>query len=217
MEEKWDDVSTDIKTVNWRGEPIYLTGVRALRNTKTGQIRVYPYDVAQAEIRQIADKFDLMSRDVALLLVLYAKPGPFKKGEIIYKYHLNKMLFYQWKELEKEGYYETLPHDEFEAAKRGPIPSHLDEDLKRLIEKGLIQTRYEQWGVHKYQSSMRTILTEEGMRVGKDIWELVPMPYKELTLKVKEQIFPLDPITIREKVHREYPEYRLKYTDLDTE
>ena len=37
------------------------------------------------------------------------------------------------------------------------------------------------------------------------------------TAKTKEEIFPLDPKTVMEKVHQEYPEFRTTYSELDEE
>ncbi|MFH0896738.1 MAG: hypothetical protein V1850_01650 [Candidatus Bathyarchaeota archaeon] len=100
MEAKWIDTTIEIKTVNWKGEPLHLTGVKALKNTKTGATRVYPSEVAQAEVRQIAKCLDVLPRDVGSLLMVFAKPSYFKEGEVFYKYHLQKMLFYFWKGLD---------------------------------------------------------------------------------------------------------------------
>jgi DNA-binding PadR family transcriptional regulator len=217
LDNKWTETTIDINSVDWQGKLIHLSGVKALKSVRTGKIRVYPYNVAQAEIRDIASRHGLIPRDVALLLMLLAKPGPFKEGEVIYKYHLNKLLFYQWKELEMTGYHDALPRDEFEAYPRGPVPKNLADDLKRLQEKGLIETRRKQWGKSEIQASVRTVLTDNGLKVAKEVWEEVPDPVKLITLKVKERIFPLDPATVRDRVHREYPEYRKTYTQLDEE
>ena len=58
-------------------------------------------------------------------MMLYAKPGHFIGGEVLYKYHLQKMLFYLWKELDNSGYIRSMPRDEFEAAENGPKPSNM--------------------------------------------------------------------------------------------
>lgn len=214
MENEWVETVIEINTVDWRGNPIHLTGVRALKNSKTGNIRVFPYDVAQAEIRKIAEKFDILPRDVGSFLVLLAKPGIFKGGEVLYKYHLQKLLFYLWKELEKNGYVKSLPRDDFIAAKNGPVPQQLNNDLKRFENKGWIKTRYEQWNGCK---SKRIILTEDGLRLTKELWETIPEPYKIVAIKVKERIFPLDPERVRHLVHKEYPEYKDTYIENDVE
>jgi len=213
MESKWIETVTDVTTMNWRGELIHLTGVRALKNAKTGKIRVYPYDVAKAEVSNIAERINILPRDLGTLLILYAKPGNFKEGDVLYKYHLQKILFYLWKELEKK-YAGSFPRDEFIAAENGPVPKSLKEDLERLEKEGLVKTRSERWIDH---TSKRIILTEEGLRVAKELWESVPTPYIEEALRVKERIYPLDPETVRHLVHREYPEYRETYIKNDIE
>ena len=214
MESEWVETVTDVKTVNWRGEPIHLIGVRALKHRKTGRVRIYPFDVAKAEIKTIADRFDLFPRDVGSLLMIFAKPGPFKEGEVLYKYHIQKLLFYLWKELGNRGYGESLPRDEFISARNGPVPKHVNDDLGRLEERGLIKTRPQKWDNY---ISKRIILTDEGLRLAGEIWEIVPMPYKEVIKKVKERIYPLDPETVRHLVHKEYPEYQDTYIENDIE
>lgn len=207
----------EMDSVNWRGETIRLKNVRGLQIAKTGQVYVYPADVSKAEIAQLAEEYNLLPRDVALLLMIYSKPGPFKEGEVLYKYHLNKLLFYQWKELDNAGLHEALPHDEFDPAPRGPVPRNLSEDLERLQKRGLIETVYERWGPESKQQSMRTVLTKNGFEIAENLWEKISPSFKEVTLKIKERIFPLDPVTVRHRVHREFPEYRLTYTEPDRE
>ena len=211
---QWVETQIEIRTVDWRGNPIHLKGVRAIKDVKTGNIRVFPFDVARAEVEVIAEKFGIAPRDVGLLLMILAKPGSFREGEVLFKYHLQKLLFYLWKELHNYGYGESLPRDEFIAAKNGPVPSHLEEDLERLASKGWVKTRYEHWNGYK---SKRIILTGKGLGIAKELWGALPEPYKKVALKVKERIYPLDPETVRDLVHQEYPEYRDTYVENDVE
>jgi len=211
---QWIETQTEIRTVDWRGNPIRLKGVRAFKNVKTGNIRVFPFDVARAEVEVIAEKFGIAPRDVGLLLMMFAKPGIFKEGEVLFKYHLQKLLFYLWKELNNYGYGESLPRDQFTAARNGPVPAHLEEDLERLARKGWVKTRCEHWDSHE---SKRIILIDEGLRIAKELWNALPEPYKEVALKVKERIYPLDPETVRQLVHQEFPEYRDTYIENDVE
>lgn len=215
MESQWEETQVDLNTVDWRGRTIRLRNVPAIKNKKTGKVCVYPRDVAKAEISMLAEQYDLESRDVSLLLILLAKPGPFERGKVFYKYHLNKMLFYQWKEMQKQGFGETFPHYEFEAAPRGPVPKNLGEDLERLEEKGIVSLSYEKWGQGPKEASLITRLTPDGLRIAAKLAGQVPEPLKEVTVEVKNQLFPLDPITIRERVHEEYPEYKKTYVELD--
>jgi hypothetical protein len=171
--------------------------------------------VAKAEIKMLAEQHNLEPKDVSLLLILFAKPGPFEEGKVFYKYHLNKMLFYQWKEMQKQGLGETFPRYEFEAAPRGPVPKNLGKDLKRLKEEGILLLSYEKWGKGPKEASLITALTPEGVRLAAKLARQVLEPLKEVTVEVKNELFPLDPVTIREKVHKEYPEYKRTYVELD--
>lgn len=204
-------------SVDWKGNPIHLVDVPALKNSRTGKVRIYPSDAAQAEFRMRAKKYNLEPQDIALLSLLYAKPGPFQEGQVHFKYHLNKMLFYQWKQMGELGLGEAYPHDEFEAFPRGPVPKNIDQDLERLNSLGLITQIYIQWGKRDKDASMKTELTEEGNAIIEEIWKESPDPFKEATLKVKEQIFPLDPKTVKKRVHRDYPEYQKIYIEIDTD
>ena len=51
----------------------------------------------------------------------------------------------------------------------------------------------------------------------KELWSILPDPYKELAIKVKERIYPLTPERVRQLVHNEYPEYRDSYIENDIE
>lgn len=215
LENLWLETRIDIDTVDWRGNPIHLKGVPAIKNAKTGKVRVYPSEVAKAEIKMLAEQQSLEPRDVALLAILYVKPGPFKEGEVHYKYHLNKMLFYLWKNMEKEHLGETYPRHEFVPARRGPIPKNLTNDLKRLEKKGIISLSWYKWGKDPKQASLITELTPSGLAIAEKLWNQIFGPFREITLKTKEQIFPLDPKTIQKKVHREFPEYKKMYVELD--
>jgi len=214
MEKIWIETDISLDTVNWKGEPIHLTCVKALKNSKTDEIRVYPFEVAQAEVRQIAECLGILPQDVGILLMILAKPGYFKEGEVLYKYHLQKLLFYLSKFIDANGYENTLPMDKFKAAKNGPVPEHLDEDLQRLEEKKLIKVQCEE---SEYGKSKRIILTREGTKVAEELWNALPDPYKEIAIKVKERIHPLSPERVRHLVHNEYPEYKNTYVENDIE
>ena len=217
MEIEWIDVRTDVDTYDWKGNPIHLKNVPALKNPKTGKIRIYPANVSKAEFATYAAESGLEPRDVAILLMLYAKPGPFPRGIQPLGYRLNKSLFYQWKDMEKRLLGEVFPRDVFVAADRGPVPVNLKSDLERLEKIGLVNLRWTRWGKGKLQQSMTINLTNKGMEIAESLWKKVPEPFRKVTLTVKERIFPLDPKTIRERVHREYPEYKKTYTELDTD
>lgn len=214
QEQVWIKTDVSIDTVNWHGEPVHLTGVTALKNSKTGEIRVFPFEVAKAEVKQITESLGICPQDAEILLMIFARPGYFKQGEVFYKYHLQKLLFYLWKTLEKQGYGEALPIDSFIAAKNGPKPEHLENDLERLEKAKLITIRSEKWeeGVSK-----RITLTREGTKIAETLWESLAAPYKEIAIRVKERIHPLTPDRVRHLVHNEYPEYRNTYVENDIE
>lgn len=214
MQGTWLETETVVETVDWKGKPLQLTGVKAIKNSVTGEILVHPSEISRAEIRQIAKRFNIEPRDVATLIMIQAKPGYFKEGEVLFKYHLQKQLFYLWKALEKNGYGETLPVDDFIPAKNGPKPKNLDADLDRLVEKKLIIIKKEKWDGHE---SKRIILTSKGSSMAESIWDIAPEPFKEIAIKVKERIHPLSPETVRHLVHTEYPEYKCTYTENDIE
>jgi hypothetical protein len=217
METEWIKVQTDVDTYDWKGNPIHLRDVPALKNPRTGRIRIYPYEVAKSELATYAKTFGLEPRDVATLLMLHAKPGPFPAGIQPLRYRLNKALFYQWKETESNLLGDSLPRDDFVAAPRGPMPASLNADLERMQRMGLVDLKWNRWGEGERDQALTILLTDKGTEVSKALWNKIPEPFLKVTLKVKERIFPLDPKTIRERVHREYPEYKSTYTELDTE
>lgn len=216
--EKWIETETTLDTVNWKGKPIQIPKVKALQDPKTGEILVYPSDVAKAEVNQIAQKFDICPRDIGTFLMLLAKPDCFTKGDVFYKYHLQKMLFYMWKTLDMD-YGESLPLDQFVPADNGPVPKHLDADLERLGKRKLIITKPEKWKdkTSKIVTSKRIMLTEEGEKVAGELSRLLPDPYKEIVLRVKKRIYLLDPESVRHLVHKEFPEYTNTYLKNDIE
>lgn len=217
MEDKWVDTEISVETVNWRGKPVTITGVRAILNEASGKTLVRPYELAQAEIANIAKKYGLEARDIATTLMIYAKPGPFKGGEIFFKYHLQKMLFYLWKEITSFGYYESMPRDEFIAAKNGPVPAHINEDLERLSNEGLISIKEEYRNPNAEHASKRILLTDKGSALVEKIWEEIPIPYRKVSLDVKMRLHPMVPENIRKIVHMEYPEYIDTYIENDIE
>lgn len=210
----WMETAVDLKIVNWKGDPVTLTSVKALKNPRTGKVRILPEEVTRAEIRDLAGKYGLLPRDVGTLLILKAKPGNFKEGDVLFKYHLQKMAFYLWKGLEKNGLLDAIPRDQFIPARNGPKPEHMDEDLTRLTDQGLIIIRDEKWDDLK---SKRIIVTPLGEKLVNDLWQEIPTPYEEIAIKVKERIYPMTPSQVRTAVHTEFPEYQSTYVENDIE
>jgi hypothetical protein len=214
MESQWIEIETTVQSVNCKGEPIKVTGVKALQNSKNGSILVYPFEIAKAEVKQIAESKKIQPRDVGTFLMLIAKPGNFNEGDVFYKYHLQKMLFYQWKYLNKYGYGEALPCDNFIAAENGPVPEHLNADLDRLEAEKLIRTKYQTTEDGKVR---KIVLTPSGKQVSEELWCALGEPYKRITITVKERIYPMTPDDVRHAVHKDYPEYRDTYVKNDIE
>jgi hypothetical protein len=179
---------------------------------------VYPSEVAKAEINQIAEQLNICPRDAGTLLMILAKPGNFNEGDVFYKYHLQKMMFYMWKMLDKT-YGESLPLDRFLPAENGPVPEHLDEDLQRFEKNKLIRVKYEKWKdtSNNTITSKRIILTEDGKKMAEELRHRLPEPYEKVALNVKKRIYPLDPEKVRHLVHKEFPEYRNTYRKNDIE
>ena len=216
MSEMWKETTIDMDVTGWKGETLHLTNVPALRNAETGKVRVFPLEVAKAEGKEMARKAGLADpRQILLLLALYAKPGIFNGGEVFYKYHMNKILFYQWKELEKQGFGEAVVYDEFEPANRGPVPRNITTDLEQLSKAGLLKTEITQWGKGPRDGRISIKLTEQGIKLAEKLWFEAPEEIQETTLKVKELVYPATPEQIRNRVHKEYPEYRTSYVTED--
>ena len=144
-----------------------------------------------------------------LLLLLEAPFGNFQEGFVFRRYNLNKMLFYQWKELEKIGLGGTFDAYTFTAEKRGPVPVELWDDLLELSNKKII----EMTGGTK--STLHVQLSKDGEAMAKSLWNDFDTPFQETSKKVKDKIMPLDPKHLKEMVHTEYPEFKMKYTELD--
>jgi hypothetical protein len=213
MEQRWIETETTIDTVNWKGEPIQIPKVKAFKSPKTGEIMVYPSEVAKAEINQIAEQLSICPRDVGTLLMILAKPGNFNEGDVFYKYHLQKMMFYMWKSLDKI-YGDSLPLDHFIAAENGPVPENLNADLERFEQHKLIRIKCEKT---EYGPAKRIILTEQGKELADKLWSKLPDPYKEIAISVKKRIYPLNPDEVRHLVHKEFPEYKDTYIKNDVE
>ena len=211
--ERWLEIETTINTVNWKGEPIQLVNVKALKDPKTGEIMAYPSEVAKAEVSQIAEELRICPRDIGTLLMILVKPGNFNEGDVFYKYHLQKMLFYLWK-LSNRTYGEALQLDCFVPAENGPVPKNLDADLERFEHDCIIRTKREKT---EYGYAKRIILTDQGKQLASRLLSQLPKPYTEIALNAKKRIYALTPDQVRHLVHKEFPEYRNTYTKNDIE
>ncbi len=213
MEMELIPIETDVDAIDWHGKPIKIRRVQALRDNATGKIWLDPAKTAKAELRQLAESLSIHPRQLPLLLMLYAQPGSTQRGYVHNKYKLNKMLFYQWKGLEKDGLGETYEHDEFIGARKGPIPKNLYDDLAELNTKGLIELS----GGPEERRTLEAQLTTKGVEIARSAFNYVAPVYNEITQKVKTELFPLDPKTIMDQVHKDYPEFQKSYTEPDEE
>jgi len=212
-ENEWRSTTTDVRTVDLDGNPIVLPNVPAERNSRTGKLRVDPDVVARADVERIGRAHGIEGRRIPLMLMLFAKPGPFKEGLVQNKYKLNKMLFYQWKRLESEGLGEAYPRDDFAAARAGPIPVGLRDDLQSLQRQGMVEVKWSK----RRDAPTEIRLTPQGFDVARGVWSEMPLVYRDTTLAVKKELFPLSPATIKDLVHEQYPEYRKTYVEVDAE
>lgn len=210
---EWDDITIDVKSVDWGGNQILIQKVPAKCHAKTRKVLVSPKDVAKAEFDGIAQDLQIQGRDIMLFLLLYAKPGPFQKGYLSQKYKINKMLFYQWKDLEKEGFGEVMPRDDFEIKARGPVPKNLWDDLKRLKDAGLLKLD----GGRDQKKTVTVELNNDGAKIAQKLWNRIPDIILGATTRIKYDFFLMSPKEIMEKVHKEYPDYKKTYKYLDKE
>jgi len=210
----WINEREDIVSVNWKGEEITLKNVPVEKNAQTGLVRVDVDEILKAEQKLMAEQQNL-NRPIAIpeLLFLFADTRFFKGGEIKEKYKFNKMLFYLWKKLEEQGFGDSYIIDEFASGRAGPIPIHLKESMKELEKKGLVKIA---WSDNIKKPTVFT-LTSKGIDISKAIWEQIPDLVKKTIIQVKEEIALLDPTALKEKVHKEFPEYRRTYTELDAD
>ena len=211
----WKETTTQVEIYTPSGNIKTLKKVPALQHKDSDKTYIDPVDLSRMEMEYLAKENELEPREMAILLLLCAKMVPFKEGEIFYKYHMNKMLFYVWKKLEIEGLKGAFPHDDFVAEKRGPIPVHISKDLEDLEQKKLIKLNYYQWGQSTKESSLKTELTEKGKELARILWKNIDPEITTVIKKIKEELFFKSPIDMRHKVHREFPEFREKYTEED--
>jgi hypothetical protein len=210
----WTETTTKVETVDASGQPLVLEHVRAYRSPDSKEALVFPTDVMRAELMALAEALRLEPRDIALFAMMYAKPGPFQEGYVHMLYRLNKMLFYQWKGLEEQGFGEALPHDEFDAKERGPVPRHLKEDLVRLGKMGYLKA---DWPSGKEQQSISCNLTPAGEALASAIWFKLDPLIRAESLRWKRRLFVKTPAKIRERVHKDYPEFRKTFVKPDVD
>jgi len=218
-------IEINMKSIDWQGRSIKLENVPAIQNQKK-EIRVNIDDVIKAEQIYLANEYSLSPINFHELLLLHASPRFIKGGYIEQKFRFNKMLFYLWKEMEKVDYRDSYIYDTFKSGRAGPIPINLKRDLIDLEEKGFIELLAIKDGKKidsgnkvletlKPGISLRCQLTKKGEEIAKSLWGNTPDDIKEIILKVKKELFLIDATKLKEKVHKDFPEYKKTYIELD--
>ena len=202
-----EGLEVDLRVFNDRGKEIVVHKVPAKKIDD--EVWIKPELVVKAKLDEIAEQYGIKSRQSMLMLLLEAPLGNFQEGFVFRKYNLNKMLFYQWKELEKIGLGGTFDTYTFKAEKRGPVPTELSDDLYELADKKIIEI------TGGRNSTLHVKLSREGENIARSLWNEFDASFQEISKRVKDKIMPLDPERLKEMVHTEYPEFRLKYTELD--
>src|ERR1051326_8147677 len=121
--------------------------------------------------------------------------------QVPYLYHLNKLLFYQWTQMGEEGLGEAFPHDRFLKERKGPVPEHIGEDLKRLETEGLVRVRWPTGTDHK---PVPVELTPKGKALFETLQPHLDTELLEATSTLKATIFPLSPKELMDKVHEDF-------------
>lgn len=205
----------DVEFLLDNGIAVRARGVEAARVGEKAEVYFDPLSALAQYYSWLAKEAGLEEpRDAALLSILAAPIGGIQVPWILRKYTLNKMLFYQWMRAEAMGLGKAFPHDEFVAERKGPIPTHIEEDLLRLERSGLLKiTRHDPKA--KEHQPWRIELTDAGRQKARDFFGPTETWFRRITIDTKRDLFMLDPGKLRERVHSEYPKYRRKYAEVD--
>lgn len=208
----WVPVITDFETVDAEGKRLVLHNVPAENCVECGRVSISADDALRVEQAQIAADLGINALEGNVLLYLHAPVDALTGGYGVVreKYRLNKMLFYQWAELDKLGFGQSRVHDNFLNDKRGPVPEHLNETTESLEKKGLINV---QWGGKEAARPYAYELTDKGRVLAKRLWTKTPEPVRGVVAKSKTELYLLDRHQIKDKVHSEYPRFRKTYAE----
>jgi hypothetical protein len=211
---EWVKGTEDITSVSLDGKEILLKNVPVEINKKRKTTRVLIDDILKAEQEFNAQNNNLQSIEIPEILLMFAEtPNFIKGGYIDQTFRFNKMVFYFQKEMEKNDLGSSYVFDEIVSCRAGPVPRNLKNSIRDLESKGLIKAIWS----NKPGVKSEFKLTNDGMKVAKRLWNETPDEIKKIILKVKQDIFFIDATQLKEKVHREYPEYKKIYVDLDEE
>jgi len=219
--------TTNVETKDGQNNKIIIENIPLYIDEDSGEELVTLGDVIRANQQRIAEKYNKSVFNIYELALIYADVKQ-RYNAIRRKFLFNKMLFYIGKKLEEEYGENTLIFDEMGAARAGPIPIHLGEDIKQLKEEGLIEIYIvkdgkkifgskENWEDYKSQGSIECMLKKKGKKLARSIWRDLDPEMREIIVSVKEDLFYMDTETLKKKVHREYPEYKMNYTENDNE
>jgi hypothetical protein len=207
----WEKSETKSVINNLSGEKMNLiTPIYTHKQRKT-QI-IFLNDLIKAEQHYITRKHGLNPTQLHELLLIYTDSRFFEGKRIIEKtYRFNKMLFYIMKLFEKTEYAKAYEYNEFGAARAGPVPKHLKNSINDLQEKRLVNVKWS----HRPGISSRFELTNKGEEIAKSLWTNMPDKLKLIYKQVKQDLSLISAKALKDKVHREYPEYKKNYTELD--
>jgi DNA-binding PadR family transcriptional regulator len=213
-ENKWIDTEEDIISVDLKGNEINLKNVPAQINKKTKIVKVFIDDVIKAEQKYVATENSLDDpRQIQILLLLYAEPKYITRGYVKQTFRFNKMLFDLWQRMKKNDFGDSYIHDEFVSGRAGPIPKNLKPLMNKLAERDLVKVS---WSKRPGISS-EFVLTDEGTKIAKSVWENIPDEIKLMILKTKEEWFLVDATQMKHIFHKKYPEYKKTYVEIDKE
>lgn len=213
LKDEWERTSEDVVTINNKGEETVLNVPVEVHKKRKTQ-RVFIRDLYRAEQIELAKKYDLQPINLHEILLIYVDSRFFEGKRIIKTtYRFNKMLFYLWKRLEESNFRNCYIHDKFGSARAGPVPVNLKPSIRRLEKQGIVEAKWS----YKHGVSSEFKLTPKGEEIAKSLWENIPDEIKLIYKNVKEELSLITPTVLRKKVHREYPEYKRTYTELDDE
>ncbi len=215
----------------------YNNEKRELKNVPLENIGGNEYvsysELLKAEQRRIVEKNKLSISKLFDLLVLHT-PVHSKTEGIKQKFRFNKILFYIKMKLNEEFGENTFEFEEMGKGRTGPIPIQLKEDLYALRDEGFIKLYIEKDGKkipesdNNYGELMRTRagsgvaeLTTNGIKKAEALWidmdESFGNEFLDIIQKMKQNIIYMDTEALKTKVHSEYPEWRMYYSENDTE
>jgi hypothetical protein len=206
--------STDKITIHIadnNGRKVEMKGVKAYR--REGALYFDPIEAFRRMHDEAAAKAGLKEpRDLALISALGAPLGKIQMKQVSRVYHLNKLLFYQWVKMDRQGLGEAFPHDNFLKERKGPVPEHIWEDLERLERDGLLRIR---WPTGAQHQPVPVELTPKGQAVFEALQPSLDADLLGLTAEVKAEILPMSPAELRDQVHEDFPQYKREWVEID--